>query len=137
METKTPTAVQYLIESLQSGDFSAYNRHHIKKVMDMEREQILNAYWAGLHGSINDYSKAVINEKTGIMSGIIEGGAAERYYQQAMSVRGYVITRETEGVKYYSMRDRKSWTNKIELSAIYSHIPDFDWIDQSMMIELI
>lgn len=52
------------------------NTNYIKK----EKQQIIDAYWGGLNGCINDYSesKTVGNELTGIKIG--EG--AEFYYNQ-------------------------------------------------------
>ena len=50
------------------------------KLLEKEKEQIVEAYWGGLNGSINDYSdsKKVGNE----IIGIKYSDGAEQYYNQ-------------------------------------------------------
>lgn len=50
----------------------------IKQALTTERQQLIDAYWAGLNGSMNDYSETkVINNE---MIGIKNGGGAEQYF---------------------------------------------------------
>lgn len=73
---KTP--VQKLIDELKSGEFSVYNSHHVRKMMKIEKKAIVDAYWAGLNGSINDYSECQTfgDKKTKI------GKGGDRYYKE-------------------------------------------------------
>lgn len=94
MENKT--ALEQLIERIDSAIVlnkesdhplaiergMIYNliRDHAKQLLEEEKMQIINAYWAGLNGSINDYSesKTVGSELVNIKAG--EG--ADNYYKE-------------------------------------------------------
>ena len=77
------TAVEWLIENILSIPLEeATNVAHLKKYVNkveifdqakaMEKEQIIDAYWGGLNGAINDYSDNKIKF----------GGGAEQYYNE-------------------------------------------------------
>jgi hypothetical protein len=38
------TAVQKLINDLKHGELSIYNKHHVQKYLDLEKQQIIDAY---------------------------------------------------------------------------------------------
>ena len=65
------TAVEWLIEDL--GEYFPHGvggiELMVKKAKEMEKEQIIDAYWGGLNGAINDYSDNKIKF----------GGGAEQY----------------------------------------------------------
>lgn len=64
--------------NLGAMDFFRLHTQAFEKAKAMEREQIIDAYWAGINGSINDYSEAVqINSE---IRGIKTGKGAEKYY---------------------------------------------------------
>ena len=83
------TAMQQLIKWLDSfEDFPTKpNAQNVKEkawqLLSIEKEQVIDAYWAGLDGMINDYSesKTVGNE----IRGINYGGGAEKYYSEKYS----------------------------------------------------
>ena len=65
-------------ENIGAIDFFKLQREAYQKAITMERRQIIDAYWAGINGSINDYSEAVqINSE---IIGIKTGKGAEKYY---------------------------------------------------------
>jgi len=81
--TKKQTAVDWLVEQLIPKAFATYDTttcNAIVKAKAMEKEQIVEAYWAGVNGSINDYSEA--KEVGSIMIDIKFGGGAEHYYKE-------------------------------------------------------
>lgn len=41
------TAVQQLIYDLKNIDMSIFNEHHCQKYLDLEKQQIENAYYSG------------------------------------------------------------------------------------------
>jgi hypothetical protein len=84
------TAVEELFEEMnrirlevESGNLGAldfFNQQNeaFDKAKATERVQIIDAYWAGINGSINDYSEAVqINSE---IIGIKTGKGADKYY---------------------------------------------------------
>lgn len=74
------TAVEYLEEAINiSSKETFYDLVEvISMAKAMERGQIIDAYWAGINGSINDYSEAeqINNELIGVKT----GKGAEKYY---------------------------------------------------------
>lgn len=78
------TAVEWLIEELKKV-------HHPTEAMIMyakklEKQQIIDAYWGGLNGSINDYS-----ESKQVGSEIIDikyGKGADQYYTSTYGSKG-------------------------------------------------
>lgn len=65
-------------ENIGAIEFFRMQYEALEKAMAMERGQIIDAYWAGINGSINDYSEAVqINSE---IMGIKTGKGAEKYY---------------------------------------------------------
>ena len=66
------TAVKFLIDEI-SCRFVISEELFLAmyKAIEMEKEQIIDAYWGGLNGAINDYSDNKIKF----------GGGAEQYYQ--------------------------------------------------------
>lgn len=81
------TAVEWLFEQLTEVDYKCINktflqnnnslagfklRELFEQALEMEKQQIIDAYWGGLNGAINDYSDNKIKF----------GGGAEQYYNQ-------------------------------------------------------
>lgn len=65
-------------DNLGAIEFFKLQNEAFKKAIATERGQIIDAYWAGINGSINDYSEAVqINSE---IRGIKTGKGAEKYY---------------------------------------------------------
>jgi hypothetical protein len=56
----------------------------IDTLKQLEKQNIIDAYWGGLNGSINDYSecKSIGN---GNVIGIKAGGGAEKYYNETFN----------------------------------------------------
>jgi hypothetical protein len=85
------TAIQQLIdEMIGDGCVSIHDDHkeiisyYIKKceeLLELEKRQIIDAYWAGLNGAINDYSecKDFGDKNTKV------GGGAEKYYNDTFN----------------------------------------------------
>jgi hypothetical protein len=75
------TAVEWLYEQilLTPLDIRSINKC-LEQAKEMEKQQIIDAYWGGLNGYINDYSetKKVGNELIEIKF----GGGAQQYYNQ-------------------------------------------------------
>jgi hypothetical protein len=64
------TSVEWLIEELEMNIlWTDKARRAVHKAKEMEKEQIIDAYWGGLNGAINDYSDNKIKF----------GGGAEQY----------------------------------------------------------
>lgn len=82
MNEPKQTAVDFLIEKLFEKGFDTTRViPDIEQAKEMERQQIIDAYWGGLNGTINDYSQS----KTHVNGNIIDikiGGGAEQYYNQ-------------------------------------------------------
>ena len=79
------TAIEQLMTDLKEhNDFSIFNNHHIKHYLEIERKQIIDAYWAGLNGSINDYSecKTFGDENTKV------GCGADKYFNETFKSVG-------------------------------------------------
>jgi hypothetical protein len=67
------TAVKFLIDEISCRFvISEELRIAMYKAIAMEKEQIIDAYWGGLNGAINDYSDNKIKF----------GGGAEQYYNE-------------------------------------------------------
>jgi hypothetical protein len=67
------TAVKFLIDEISCRFIiSEELRIAMYKAIEMEKEQIIDAYWGGLNGAINDYSDNKIKF----------GGGAEQYYNE-------------------------------------------------------
>lgn len=50
------------------------------ELLPVERDAIVDAYWAGINGSMNDHTEAENIPGTGIIKGIKVGGGADLYY---------------------------------------------------------
>jgi hypothetical protein len=67
------TAVKFLVDEISCRFIiSEELRIAMYKAIEMEKEQIIDAYWGGLNGAINDYSDNKIKF----------GGGAEQYYNE-------------------------------------------------------
>jgi hypothetical protein len=80
------TAMCDLMEGIEMGFFDDVNgvlkwikSHGIEK----EKQQILDAYWGGLNGSMNDWSEAKVEGP--FVKGIKVAGGAEQYYNERFS----------------------------------------------------
>lgn len=85
------TAIQQAIELIkvqqslyETGSHTWYAYQHsidlITALLPIEREQIIDAYWGGLNGAINDYTEA---ERVGSeIIGIKSGGGAALYFNE-------------------------------------------------------
>ena len=67
------------IDGKISGIESIINK--AKELKQLEKGNIIDAYWGGLNGSINDYTEAK-HIGLGNIVGIKEGGGAEQYFNQ-------------------------------------------------------
>ena len=75
------TAVEWLFETIWDCPKDKLTWYTIlKKAKEMEKQQIIDAYWGGLNGPINDYSDAV--------TGIRYGKGAEQYYNETYGNNG-------------------------------------------------
>lgn len=82
------TVLQILISELEGlTNFPGVDKVIIQLAVDLakqhleeEKQMIIDVYWAGLNGSINDYSesKVIGNEIINIKT----GGGAEQYYNE-------------------------------------------------------
>jgi hypothetical protein len=101
------TAVEWLIEELKKV-------HHPTEAMIMyakklEKQQIKDAYWGGLNGSINDYSES---KKVG--SEIIDikyGKGAEQYYNETYGSKGSDVMTPENHIGVLSEAVRKETTS--------------------------
>jgi hypothetical protein len=88
------TAMMQLRDRLQAKESSCTNYDAIQvykslinlitsELLEIEKQQHLDTYWAGLNGSINDYTdvKIVGNE----MLNVKNGGGAEQYFNQTFN----------------------------------------------------
>lgn len=67
------SSVKFLIDEISCRFIiSEELRIAMYKAIEMEKEQIIDAYWGGLNGAINDYSDNKIKF----------GGGAEQYYNK-------------------------------------------------------
>ena len=78
--SKQQTAVEWLEKELKDRYFLINSEPLFETAKQIEKEQIIDAYWGGLNGSINDYS-----ESKQVGSEIINinyGKGAEQYYNK-------------------------------------------------------
>lgn len=54
--------------------------HDYEELREIFKQQIMDAYWAGIEGSMNDYSEA--HTKCGLLEDVKAGGGAEFYYHK-------------------------------------------------------
>jgi len=94
---KQQTAVEWLIEEFEQKSFQeteGINQIHLiidvndyvilkEQANKMFEQQIIDAYWGGLNGSINDYSEAKLIGSE--MINIKAGGGAEQYYSETFN----------------------------------------------------
>jgi hypothetical protein len=69
------TAVEWIegyLKKINHIQESLSLRKAFEQAKEMEKEQIIDAYWGGLNGAINDYSDNKIKF----------GGGAEQYYNE-------------------------------------------------------
>jgi len=91
------TAVELLIENLKMIlPISQFNdvvmQDVFKQAKEMEKQQIIDAYFGGLNGSINDYSES--KEVGSEIIGIKYGKGAEKYYNETYGSKGSDETNE-------------------------------------------
>lgn len=74
------SAMQELISAITGNGHIIINQTLIDTYLGKEKQQIIDSYWAGINGSINDWDESYIvgNE----IKGIKEGGGAEKYYNE-------------------------------------------------------
>lgn len=73
------TAVELLLEKYKSQNTLLF-ADDFEQAKEMEKEQIIDAYWGGLNGSINDYSES--KQVGSEIIGIKHGKGAEQYYNE-------------------------------------------------------
>lgn len=90
-EEKQLTAVDWLIENMPNLShkigfgLALEITAKFQQAKKIERQQLIDAYWAGLNGSMNDYSETkVFNNE---MIGVKNGGGAEQYYTQTFKTQ--------------------------------------------------
>jgi HEPN domain-containing protein len=71
------TAVEWLREKLWKEFNFSFSDNILEQAKAMEKEQIIDAYWGGLNGAINDYSDNKIKF----------GGGAEQYYNETFKTK--------------------------------------------------
>lgn len=75
------TAVDILVDYMEANfHLTDESRQQFIKAKALYRQQIEDAYWAGINGSMNDWSEAKV--KGSLVTGIKAGGGAEQYYLQ-------------------------------------------------------
>lgn len=89
------TALQQLYEEVDSLSIREVFVHLIANrnmYYELEKQQIIDAYWGGLNGCINDYSET----KTvgGELIGIKIGKGAEHYYDRTFNPNSFEKTEE-------------------------------------------
>lgn len=83
------TAVEFLMKfCLNDLPIQQWNKYNglFQQAKEMEKHQIIDAYWGGLNGSINDYS-----ESKQVGSEIIDikyGKGADQYYNETYGSKG-------------------------------------------------
>jgi len=64
------------------GQINAYIncKNLANEFLELEKQQIIDAYWAGINGTMNDYSEAQLEER--VIKGIKIAEEAEQYYNE-------------------------------------------------------
>jgi hypothetical protein len=76
--------LEYECENIGAIEFFKLQNEAFEKAIAIERRRIINAYWAGINGFINDYSEAVqINSE---IIGIKTGRGTEKYYNDTFNL---------------------------------------------------
>lgn len=57
---------------------------HAENYLPIEKQQIIDAYWGGIEGTMNDWSEA--KEEGSTITGIKTGGGAEKYYNDNFTI---------------------------------------------------